>query len=131
MNEIEKQDHANFFIDAPSIVICTEAIDLRYGIDGLSELVMRSYKANPKKTIFVFLNGKKDRIKVLAWHHNGFILLCKKLEKGKFFNMNTKKHDSIKITKEQLNWVIMGLDWVTMGAFGELEYKYETKMLIK
>ena len=116
--------HASFLIDAPVIVVCSEPVDLRLSIDGLSELVHRNYRQDPKKTIFVFLNRPKNKIKVLAWHHNGFVLLYKKLENNqKFFTVNKKKTDAVKITKDQLNFLIAGLDWITMDAFGELEYK--------
>jgi hypothetical protein len=126
MNELKDNNHALFVIDAPKIVFCTDPVDLRFSIDGLVDLVMRDYKTDPKKTVFVFLNRLKNKIKVLAWHHNGFVLLYKKLEKKhKFFSVNNKKNNSVKITKEQLNYLIAGLDWITMNAFGELEYKYE------
>jgi transposase len=124
MSEIKKNDHAELFLDAPSIMISTEPTDLRLQIDGLTSLIKTSYGADPYKNIFVFLNRKRNKIKILAWHYNGFVLLYKRLEKDHhFFNVVGKKNKPVKMTKEQLSWLISGLDWITMSAFGELEYK--------
>jgi transposase len=36
------------------------------------------------KTIFLFCGRKSDRIKALVWEEDGFLLLYKRLESGKF-----------------------------------------------
>ncbi len=119
--------HAQLTISAPSIMVCAEPADLRKSIDGLAEIVMKDYKLDPYKNIFIFINGQRNKLKVLAWHNNGFIVLYKRLDKGKFFNIDrksdSKKNKPISVTKDQLSWIIAGLDWVSMTQFGELEYK--------
>lgn len=121
----ENQTHAHLIIKAPSILVCTEAVDLRKSKNGLTELILKEYKLDLYKNIFVFFNDKRDKVKVLAWHNNGFIVLTKWLEKGqKFFGITKNgKKKTVVATQEQLSWLIAGLDWVTMSAFGELEYK--------
>ena len=50
--------------------------DLRKSIDGLSLIVQESFELNPfSKSLFVFCNRKKDKIKILQWEYSGFWLL--------------------------------------------------------
>ena len=60
--------------------------DLRLGIDGLARLIGENYNLNPydKGTLFLFCGRRKDRIKGLLWQGDGFLLLYKRLEDGKF-----------------------------------------------
>lgn len=108
-------------LEAPSIVICTKPVDFRKAIDGLIDIVLSEFNADPRTTIFIFYNRHRNKTKILAWHKNGFILLLKRLEKGHFFNF---KSDEIVVgvTTQQLSWFLAGLDWVTMSEWGELEY---------
>ena len=109
-------------IDSPSILVCTQPVDFRKSIDGLLDVILSSLDTNPRTGIFVFFNRARNRIKILAWHKNGFILLLKRLEQGRFFDIKNK--DSVvQVTPGQLSWLIAGLDWVKMTEWGELEYR--------
>ena len=108
-------------INSPSILICTRPVDFRRGIDGLVNIVQSEFNANPQENIFIFYNRSRDKAKILAWHKNGFILILKRLEKGHFFNIEDDKV-TVSVTSQQLSWLLAGLDWVTMSAWGELEY---------
>ena len=61
--------------------------------------------------IFVFCNRAKDKLKVLVWHDNGFVLLYKRLEKGKFTIIPDQDASSVVLDEQQLNWLLAGLDW--------------------
>lgn len=52
-------------------------VDFRCSIDGLSHLVMAGMKQSVKEGVFLFVNRKRDKLKCLSWHKNGFILLYK------------------------------------------------------
>lgn len=108
-------------IQAPSILVFAQSIDFRKSIDGLVDIVLSTYNLDPYKNIFIFYNKSRDKIKMLAWHKNGFVLLLKRLEQGLFFNRKTDI-SSASLTPQQLSWLIAGLDWVSMSAWGELEY---------
>jgi transposase len=67
------------------IYVASEATDLRRGFDGLSALTRSVIGADPMSGhLFVFINRRKDRIKILAWDRTGYVLLYKRLEKGTF-----------------------------------------------
>jgi transposase len=108
-------------IDSPSVLICTRPVDFRKSIDGLVAVVESEWDSDPRSSIFVFHNRARDRVKILAWHKNGFVLLLKRLERGQFFGTSSEG-DLVSMTPQQLGWLIAGLDWVTMSKWGELEF---------
>jgi len=62
-----------------------EATDMRKGFNGLSGLVRNALGADPLSgDVFVFLNRRRDRMKILTWESGGFVLFYKRLERGTF-----------------------------------------------
>ena len=66
------------------IWVYRQPIDFRCSIDGLSSFVMDELKQKPQDGIYLFYNLGRDKVKCLSWHKNGFILLYKRLENGRF-----------------------------------------------
>ena len=59
--------------------------DMRKSFDGLSGLVQNKLGRNPAGgDVFIFINKRRDKIKLLHWQGNSFILYYKRLEKGTF-----------------------------------------------
>jgi len=62
-----------------------EPINMRKSFEGLSELVERHFPGQLLTgSCFIFLNKKKDYLKVLYWDKDGFCIWTKRLEKGTF-----------------------------------------------
>ena len=62
-----------------------EAVDLRKHFDGLWGLVTQHMKLDPyQRALFVFIAKSRRRTKVLWWDGTGLIVLCKRLDKGRF-----------------------------------------------
>lgn len=67
------------------IYVAAEAMDLRRGFDGLAAATRSVIRQNPLNGhLFVFLNRRKNRIKLLVWDRTGYLLLYKRLERGTF-----------------------------------------------
>lgn len=59
--------------------------DMRKGFDGLSGLVSGELNRDPLDgSVYIFINRRKDRIKLLLWDRTGMLLFYKRLEKGTF-----------------------------------------------
>lgn len=73
-------------IDAHTrVYISPTPLDFRRQIDGLALAVQEVLLLDPFSShLFAFTNRRKDKLKLLYWHHNGFILLYKRLEKHTF-----------------------------------------------
>lgn len=83
--------------------------DLRKSIDGLAALVKEGFQLDPfSPCLFVFCNRQRNKLKILYWEHNGFWLLYRRLERGKF-QWPTKNVQTLKISHRQLRWLLDGL----------------------
>lgn len=107
---------------AQKIFYCSKAIDFRKSIDGLVGIVQCELLVNPSDGIYVFHNRHKDKLKILAWHGNGFVLLYKRIEAGKFTPPNDQDAVSVTLNEKQLSWLLAGLDFEKMTHWNALEY---------
>ena len=58
---------------------------MRKSFDGLCGLVNTRLGLNPMSgDLYVFINKRRNRIKLLRWEAGGFVLFYKRLEKGTF-----------------------------------------------
>jgi transposase len=91
----------------PEVYLCIEPVDFRKAIQGLSLLVEQALELNPfEATLFVFINRRRDKIKILYWEKNGFCLWYKRLEKQRFKWPVNHPGATITLNGEQLNWLI-------------------------
>ncbi len=71
----------------PSVRIWLSAqpADLRKSFDGLAALVEQWLGADPLSGhVFVFRNRAGDRVKLLVWDEDGYVIYYKRLEAGTF-----------------------------------------------
>ncbi len=62
-----------------------EPTDMRKSFDGLSGLVQGQLHRNPTSgEVFIFINRRRNKVKLLRWEQGGFILYYKRLESGTF-----------------------------------------------
>lgn len=65
-----------------SVMLAVEPIDMRRSFDGLSKAVQEQLGCDPKveSTMFVFVNRRRDMLKVLWRDQTGWCLLAKRLD---------------------------------------------------
>jgi|TARA_Y100000031_G_C8106591_1_gene331317 hypothetical protein len=86
-------------------------VDMRKSIDGLAALVENHLELSPMQdALFVFCNRNRDKIKILHWERNGFVLWYKRLEKQKFKWLKDIPGSSHEISGKQLNLLLDGLN---------------------
>ena len=106
------------------VYIARDALDLRKQIDGLSLYVQEVLALDPLLAhVFVFRNRAGDKLKVLYWDSNGFCLLYKRLERGRF---QWPRSDQLVLqcTLRELQWLLEGLNIDTLEPRQVLHFSH-------
>ncbi len=105
------------------VYVCLEPIDMRKAMNGLLCLVANEFKENPQSgNLFLFFNKSKDKVKIIYWDRNGYVLHYKRLEKHRFY-LPKLSEQKLMITETQLHGLLAGLDYMLMGQFNEINYQ--------
>lgn len=84
--------------------------DMRKSFDGLSGLVRNYLNKDPLcGDIFIFVNRKRNQIKLLLWEGDGFSIYYKRLEKGTYELPEVSNSKSAEITSEKLQLILQGI----------------------
>jgi transposase len=68
-----------------AVLVATARIDGRKGIDGLAAIVRSQFAEDPLSgSMYVFFTRRADRVRVLYFDRDGYVLITKRLEKGTF-----------------------------------------------
>ena len=88
--------------------------DMRKSFHGLIALTESELKQDPVSgSLFVFINRRRDRIKILYWGQTGFCIWYQQLEKGTYQVPNQEsldEQDSLEVTRSQLSLILDGID---------------------
>ena len=94
------------------VFLHTPATDLRKGFDALSGLVTTAFGQDPTSGhLFLFVNRRRDRLKILYWDRDGLAIWYKRLETGSF-QLPAVARDavSIEMSPTQLTLILSGID---------------------
>jgi transposase len=92
------------------IFLYVRAVDLRKGFDGLYGVVQEVLRQDPLSgDLFVFLNRRRDRVKLLIWEGDGLMIVYKRLERGTFA-LPASSDDSVVLSSAQLSLLLGGID---------------------
>jgi len=98
----------------PSVKIYFAAglFDMRNGIDGLRAIVEQTLKRSPDEGhLFVFVGKAKDKVKILFWDKNGYVLYLKRLERGRFqLPAVDARHTKVTMEATELAMLLDGID---------------------
>ena len=94
------------------IFLCIQPTDMRKGFDGLSGIVRGEFGADPLDgSLFLFVNRRRDRIKILHFDGSGYWLYYKLLEAGTF-EVITSQDTCVRIDATQLAMLLGGVSLV-------------------
>ncbi len=92
------------------VYLCLEPTDMRRSFDGLCRMVREFVGADPLSgDLFVFLNRRRDRVKLLIWEGDGMLIVYKRLERGTFAPP-AGDGGSITLSSAQLALLLGGID---------------------
>lgn len=102
---------------------------MRKGFDGLSGIVMSQMLRQPTDgSVYIFINRRRDRMKLLVWQSHGFLLYYKRLERGTFeLPSNENECSSMTINQETLLLMIGGIKLKNIER--KTRYKKQVKYL--
>lgn len=97
---------------AARIWLATEATDMRCGFDRLAERVRGVIGQDPVSGhYFVFRSRHGDRLKILVWDRDGFLLWYKRLESGVFKLPRVQEGArSLELRASELAMILDGID---------------------
>lgn len=85
-------------------------VDMRKQMDGLALLAREGIREDPLSgALFVFVNRGRNKLKILVWERNGFVVWYKRLERQRF-HWPRSAEAVLTLTGEQLNWLLDGYD---------------------
>lgn len=113
----------DFLLSAEKIYVTCGPTDFRKAVDGLTAIISGRFRLDPfSKNIFLFCNKNRDKLKALVWDSNGFILLYKRLEQGKF-QWPKSPQEARLISSQELRWLLEGLSIEQPKAHRKLHIK--------
>lgn len=94
------------------ILLATEHVDMRNGIDGLAGIVQGTWREDVfSGHYFVFLSRRRDSVKILTWDNGGFVIFYKRLEAGRFRRpVVADDATTVKLDSTQLAMLLDGID---------------------
>lgn len=98
-------------------------VDFRKSYRGLSAIVEMELGHDPfSGSLYAFCNRARDKIKILLWEDNGFVLYYKALAEERF-RWPGPGEKTMSLTGEQLNWLLDGYDIEAMTPHRTLDYE--------
>jgi len=92
------------------IWLATRATDMRKSFDTLAEVVRQQLAGDPLSgQLFVFRNKRADRVKLLYWDEDGFVIVYKRLEAGTF-RFPQSEAAGVEIRAADLQMLLDGVD---------------------
>ena len=104
----------------------TKPADMRKGFNGLSGIIRSEFQSDPTDgSLFLFVNRRRDRMKLLHFDGGGFWLYYRLLESGTFEQL-VSKGDScrLQIGSTELTMLLSG---VSLNAFGRRRKRFDNK----
>jgi transposase len=95
---------------AVRVFVHTTPTDMRRSFDRLAWMVQETLHQDPfSGHLFVFVNRRGDRMKILFWDRSGYALFYKRLEEGAF-HVPSSDAGSVEIDVSRLALILEGLD---------------------
>lgn len=98
---------------AVRVYFATQPTNLRKSFDGLTNEIRHVLGHNPLEGhVFVFLNRRKNQVKLIVWTRGGFTIVHKRLEQGTFTfpSRVTGAATSVMIDVHELAMLLEGID---------------------
>ena len=95
------------------IFVAAGHTDMRKGFDGLCALITSVLQKDPLSgQLFLFINRRRDKMKILYWDGDGLAIWYRRLEQGTFqFPKIQEGQTSVEIRCDELTMLLRGIDY--------------------
>ncbi len=105
------------------VFLCRDHIDFRKWANGLVAIVESEMNLDPFGSyLFAFTNRRRDKIKLLYWDQTGYAVWFKSLQEHKFKWPSRGEGAVLKLTPQQLDFLLQGYDVSKMTPHQPLKY---------
>jgi len=96
--------HCRYFLYRP-------VADMRKGFDGLCGLVHNELGQDPLSgDVFIFMNRRRNQVKLLSWESGGLAIYSKRLERGTYeVPRAMSPGKSLEVSAENLLFILEGI----------------------
>jgi len=103
--------------------------DMRKSFHGLIALTESELQQDPLSgSLFVFVNRRRDRIKILYWGQSGFCIWYQQLQQGTYQlprHESLDDQDTLEVTRSQLSLILDGIDLMSARQRRRFQLKRE------
>lgn len=96
------------------VFLCRQPTDMRKSFHGLIALTESVIKQDPLSgNLFVFVNRRRDRIKILYWGQTGFCIWYQQLQRGTYqlpSHESLDQQEALEVTRAELSLILDGID---------------------
>jgi transposase len=94
------------------VYLYMQAVDMRRSYDGLHAIVQSEFARDIRQgDYFMFINRRRDRLKIIWWDRDGLAIFMKRLESGSIQRPLAEENSkSLIIDHAQLSMLLTGID---------------------
>lgn len=96
------------------VFLYRQPTDMRKSFNGLVALTESALKRDPLSgSLFVFVNRRRDRMKILYWGQTGFCIWYQQLQQGTYQlpdPASLAEQPTVEISRAQLSLILEGID---------------------
>lgn len=117
----------------PRIWLAAEATDMRCGFDRLAEQVQSVIGEDPLSGhLFLFRSRRGNRLKILTWDRDGYVLWYKRLEVGVFkLPRMAPESRSVELRASELAMLLDGIDMARLKRVPRYERPQKNRAKIR
>ena len=106
-----------------------EPVDMRKSFNGLQGMVTNQLRRDALSgEVFIFMNRRRDQVKMLVWDRSGFVIYYKRLEQGRFELPRPQE----RVRGQALPWsdLVLILEGISLSSEQKVSDLYPHKLLL-
>lgn len=105
-------------------------VDMRRSFDGLMAIVQANFEQDVRQgDLFLFINKRRDRLKLLWWDGDGLAIFMKRLEQGTFERPGGSSDEKpLLMDRTELVMLLSGIELQSIKRRKRYRYRIDTSV---